>query len=177
MLKNTLSSYGLITKLFHWFIGIAIVGLLVIGFIMVSMLPSADKWQLYSMHKATGVLVLFLVSLRVLWRWINVKLELPADLPLWQKLASKFTHSLLYLFMFLMPVSGILMSRFGGHEINIFNLFLIPPLEKKPVLASFFNNLHGVSAFVFAALIVLHISAGLYHHFVRKDNALIRMIK
>ena len=85
MLKNTLSSYGLITKLFHWFIGIAIVGLLVIGFIMVSMLPSADKWQLYSMHKATGVLVLFLVSLRVLWRLINVKLELPADLPLWQK--------------------------------------------------------------------------------------------
>jgi cytochrome b561 len=121
MLKNTLSSYGLITKLFHWFIGIAIVGLLVIGFIMVSMLPSVDKWQLYSMHKATGVLVLFLVSLRVLWRWINVKLELPADLPLWQKLASKFTHSLLYIFMFLMPVSGILMSRFGGHEINIFN--------------------------------------------------------
>ena len=54
MLKNTLSSYGLITKLFHWFIGIAIVGLLVIGFIMVSMLPSVDKWQLYSMHKATG---------------------------------------------------------------------------------------------------------------------------
>jgi cytochrome b561 len=52
MLKNTLSSYGLITKLFHWFIGIAIVGLLVIGFIMVSMLPSVDKWQLYSMHKA-----------------------------------------------------------------------------------------------------------------------------
>ena len=124
MLKNTLSSYGLITKLFHWFIGIAIVGLLVIGFIMVSMLPSADKWQLYSMHKATGVLVLFLVSLRVLWRLVNVKLELPADLPLWQKLASKITHYLLYIFMFLMPVSGILMSRFGGHEINVFNLFI-----------------------------------------------------
>ena len=91
----------MITKLFHWFIGIAIVGLLVIGFIMVSRLPSVDKWQLYSMHKATGVLVLFLVSLRVLWRWINVKLELPADLPLWQKLASKFTHSLaVYIYVF-----------------------------------------------------------------------------
>ena len=64
MLQNTLSSYGLITKLFYWFIGIAIVGLLVIDFIMLSMLPSADKWQLYSMHKATAVLVLFLVSLR-----------------------------------------------------------------------------------------------------------------
>ena len=177
MLKNTLSSYGLITKLFHWFIGIAIVGLLVIGFIMVSICHQPISGSYIVCIKQTGVLVLFLVSLRVLWRLINVKLELPADLPLWQKLASKFTHFLLYIFMFLMPVSGILMSRFGGHEINIFNLFLIPPLEKSPVLASFFNNLHGVSAFVFAALIVLHISAGLYHHFVRKDNLLIRMIK
>ena len=105
MLKNTLSSYGLIAKLFHWLIGIAIIGLLVIGFIMVSMLPSADKWQLYAMHKAIGVVVLFFVLLRLLWRFINVKLELPADLPLWQKLASKITHYLLYIFMFLMPVS------------------------------------------------------------------------
>jgi len=177
MLKNTLSSYGLIAKLFHWLIGIAIIGLLVIGFIMVSMLPSADKWQLYAMHKAIGVVVLFFVLLRLLWRFISVKLELPADLPLWQKLASKITHYLLYIFMFLMPVSGILMSRFGGHEINVFNLFVIPPLAKDIVLASFFNSLHEVTAFLFAALIGLHISAGLYHHFVRKDNILMRMIK
>jgi hypothetical protein len=45
-----------------------------------------------------------------------------------------------------MPVSGILMYRFGGHEINILNT----TTGKIPVLASFFNNLHGVSAFVFA---------------------------
>lgn len=177
MLKNTVSSYGLISKLFHWLIGIAIIGLLVIGFTMVSILPSTDKWQLYAMHKATGVVVLFFVLLRFLWRFINIKLELPADLPLWQKLASKITHHLLYIFMFLMPVSGILMSRFGGHEINVFNLFIIPPLEKNITLARFFNNLHEVSAFLFAALIGLHISAGLYHHFIRKDNILSRMIK
>ncbi|MCP5363258.1 MAG: cytochrome b [Rickettsiaceae bacterium] len=177
MLKNTVSSYGLISKLFHWLIGIAIIGLLVIGFTMVSILPSTDKWQLYAMHKATGVVVLFFVLLRFLWRFINIKLELPADLPLWQKLASKITHYLLYIFMFLMPVSGILMSRFGGHEINVFNLFIIPPLEKNIILARFFNNLHEVSAFLFAALIGLHISAGLYHHFIRKDNILSRMIK
>lgn len=177
MLKNTSSSYGIVTILFHWCIGIAIIGLLIVGFIMTSMESSVNKWELYSTHKALGVTVLLFVVLRFLWRLINIELGLPADLPSWQKTASKITHYLLYVFMFLMPVSGVLMSRFGGHEVNVFNLFVIPPLEKNPDLAGFFNNLHGVSAVVFASLIGMHISAGLYHHFIRKDNILLRMIK
>lgn len=177
MLKNTNSSYGLITKLFHWLMSIIIICLLIVGFTMTSMEPSADKWQLYSLHKSTGVVVLSLVVLRFLWSLINIQLNLPTDLPSWQKLASRITHYLLYIFMFLMPISGILMSRFGGHEVNVFNFFIIPPLEKNLDLAGFFYNLHGISAFAFAGLIGLHISAGLYHHFIRKDNILIRMIK
>ena len=100
MLRNSSSSYGLVSKLFHWCVSLIIIGLLIVGFTMTSMEPSADKWELYSMHKATGVVVLSLVSLRFLWRLINVKLDLPADLPSWQKLASRVTHYLLYVFMF-----------------------------------------------------------------------------
>jgi cytochrome b561 len=144
---------------------------------MTLMNPSNDKWQLYFMHKSIGAIILSLVILRFLWRLINIRLDLPADLPVWQKLASKITHYLLYIFMFLMPVSGILMSCFGGYEVNVFNLFIIPSIEKNIGLASFFNNLHGISAFIFTGLITLHISAGFYHHFIRKDNILIRMIK
>ena len=178
MLKNTSSSYGLITRLFHWLISIMIIALLIVGFTMTSMETSANKWELYSMHKATGVIVLSLVSLRFLWRLANIQLDLPADLPSWQKLASRITHYLLYVFMFLMPISGVLMSILGGHEVNVFNLFTIPATAEKNVdLARFFWNIHGISAFTFAGLIGLHISAGLYHHFIRKDNILSRMIK
>jgi len=177
MLRNSSSSYGLVSKLFHWCVSLIIIGLLIVGFTMTSMEPSADKWELYSMHKATGVVVLSLVSLRFLWRLINVKLDLPADLPSWQKSASRVTHYLLYVFMFLMPISGVLMSVLGGHEVNVFSLFTIPAAEEKSVsLAQFFNNIHGISAFIFVGLISLHIAAGLYHHFVRKDNILNRMI-
>lgn len=77
----------------------------------------------------------------------------------------------------MMPVSGVFMSCFGGHEVNVFNLFTIPPLEKNPTLSSFFHDAHGIAALGFSVLIVLHVGAGLYHHFVRKDNILIRMIK
>lgn len=177
MIKNTKSSYGLITKLLHWVIGIGIIGMLVVGFIMTDMPPADEKWQLYFVHKSIGVTILGLVALRILWRFVNVQLDLPSDLPGWQKSASKITHFLLYVFMFLMPVSGVLMSRFGGHEINVFNLFTISALEKDPALSSLFSNMHGFSAIIFSLLIALHVCGGLYHHFVRRDNILIRMIK
>ncbi|MFK7968680.1 MAG: cytochrome b [Rickettsiaceae bacterium] len=177
MLKNTSSSYGLVSKLFHWFMSLIIISLLIVGFTMTSMESSDNKWELYFMHKATGVVVLSLVILRLLWRLINIQLDLPADLPSWQKLASRVTHYLLYIFMFLMPVSGVLMSILGGHEVNVFGLFTVPAAtEKNTSLAHFFHDLHGISAFAFAGLIVLHISAGLYHHFIRKDSILKRMI-
>jgi cytochrome b561 len=177
MLKNTDSSYGLVTRLLHWLISITIIIMLIVGFTMTSMPPSDSKWELYGMHTATGVIVLFLVSLRLLWRFSNVQVKLPFDLPGWQKFASRITHYILYLFMFLMPVSGILMSRFGGHEINVFGFFTISALEKNMELAKFFHSLHVISAFCFTGLICLHIAAGLYHHFVRKDNVLMRMIR
>lgn len=177
MLKNTSDSYGLVARLLHWIISIAIILLLIVGFTMASMLPSDNKWQLYGIHEATGIIVLSLIIIRFSWRLTNIQPLLPQDLPNWQKLASRITHYLLYIFMFLMPISGILMARLGGHEINVFNLFHISALEKNIILAKFFNNIHGISAIGFATLIGLHIMAGLYHHFIRKDNVLIRMIR
>lgn len=177
MLKNTSTSYGLITKLFHWIISVVIIIMLIVGFTMTSMMPSDDKWQLYGAHKATGVIVFSLIIFRFLWRLINTQVQLPSDLPGWQKLASKFTHYLLYAFMFLMPITGVLMSRYGGHEINVFGMFTILPYEKNHLLSELFNNIHSFSSFGFAGLICLHFCAGMYHHFIRKDNVLMRMIK
>lgn len=177
MLRNTTDSYGTITKLFHWFISIMIICLLIVGFTMANMDPSQQKSQIYVLHKATGVTVLALVVLRFIWRLINVEVLLPADLPLWQKASARMTHYLLYVCMFLMPISGINMSLFGGHEINVFNIFTIEAFEKNTFVAGLFYKVHQITAFGLIGLIILHIMAALFHHFIRKDNVLIRMIR
>jgi cytochrome b561 len=79
--------------------------------------------------------------------------------------------------MFLMPVTGFFMSRFGGFPINVFNLFTIQPYEKNLELARFLSEIHTITAFAFCGLIGLHIFAALYHHFVLKDNLLTRIIR
>jgi cytochrome b561 len=178
MLKNTENSYGSITKIFHWIIGFSIIGLIAVGFTMSSMDPSPEKFELYGMHKAFGVTVLLLVTLRILWRFVNVTVHSAKGVPTILQLAAKAGHLFLYIFMLMMPISGVLMSRFGGYPVSVFNLFTIPAApEKNAKLAGLFHSIHEIAALGFAILILVHILAALYHHYIRKDTTLTRMMK
>ena len=93
------------------------------------------------------------------------------------KLASKSGHLLLYIFMLIMPISGVMMSRFGAHDIKVFSLFVIPGLEKNEELSTLFHTIHVTAILGFIAMILMHIGAAFYHHFIRKDNVFMRIIK
>ncbi len=99
------------------------------------------------------------------------------ELPLFVKFCSRVTHYLQYVFMLLMPISGVLMSILSGKEIPVFGIFTVPALEKNTQLAGIFYQIHVIAIWFFIALIIFHISAALYHHFIRKDQVLTRMIK
>lgn len=177
MLRNTENSYGLIARILHWVVAFSIIGLICVGFFMSSLESSPEKFELYGMHKAFGVTVLFLIVLRIIWRLSDKIVLPPSDLPHIMKLGAKSGHFLLYLFMLIMPISGVMMSRFGGYDIPVFGLFTISSLEKNKELATLSHTIHVTAIWGFIALIVLHIGAAFYHHFVRKDNVLIRMLK
>ena len=130
------------------------------------------------MHKAFGVIVLCLVAIRILWRITNATVQAAEGVPPILQLAAKAGHLLLYIFMLVMPISGVLMSRFSGYPISVFEIFTIPAAsEKSPELAKLFHATHGYAAWGFVILISVHILAALYHHFIRKDDTLVRMIK
>ena len=42
--------------------------------------------------------------------------------------------------------------------------------------AGLFEDLHIYLAYVLIAMVVLHIAAALYHHFVKRDHVLARMV-
>ena len=79
--------------------------------------------------------------------------------------------------MLAMPISGLLMSMYGGRSTSVFGLFDIPSLVSPDrSMARFFNEVHEDVIFVgLIALIVAHVGAALYHQFVMKDNLIARM--
>jgi cytochrome b561 len=177
LLRNNHEKYGAIAKCFHWVMALAILMMLAVGFIMTDLPMSPDKFRVYGIHKSIGALILIAAFLRLFWRFINIVPELPADIPTWQKLGAHGSHVALYILMFVMPLSGWLMSSAAGFQVSVFGWFLLPNLiAPSPGLRKIFGIAHEVLAFAIIGLVSLHILAALKHHFIDKDTILRRML-
>jgi len=177
MLENTKISYGLVSRLFHWIMALMMIIMVAVALNMTEMPPGDTKWQLYGLHKATGLLIFILAGFRLWWRARNPVPDLPKDLPEWIRKGADYNTKLLYGIIFLMPITGFVMSSFGGHPISFYGLFMIPPLAEKSPLGAFGHEAHYWISIALYFSFAGHVAAALYHHFIRKDNVLLRMIK
>ena len=177
MIKNTASEYGLVSKLFHWLMFLIIVGMLIVGFYMSDLENSPFKLELYWWHKSFGILILTLVALRLSWRLYNIIPLLPSKMHPILKLMAGLSHFVMYIMMAAMPITGWLMSSAAGFNPSFFGLFELPAIAPTSKDAMhFYKELHEIGAFFFIFLITLHILAALYHHFIRRDTILKRML-
>ncbi|PKH06055.1 cytochrome b [Moritella sp. Urea-trap-13] len=180
MLKNTKTAYGWIAILLHWVMALAIFGMFGLGLYMVE-LTYYDAWYKGSLdlHKSIGILLLGLLLLRTLWRGININPD-SAD-----QHASKFevtsahlVHLGLYLLMFTLMLSGYLISTADGRGISVFELFTIPAIpfsvDNQEDIA---GQIHEILAWALVLLAGVHALAAIKHHFINKNNTLVRMLK
>lgn len=181
LVMNTRTRYGALTILFHWLLAILVISNIIIGLYIVS-LPDVgfnkDKVLVIFTHKEIGVLVLVLVIPRLLWRTLNVVPTLPSHLPAWQAFIAHAVHWILYGFMFAMPISGWLMSSSAGFTVSFMDTFHLPNLvSTNQNLIPFYISVHKWIAYGLIATMILHISAALRHHFLFRDEILVRMLK
>lgn len=176
MFMNTRDQYGLVARLLHWLIFVLVAGMLVGGTVL-SFLPSGGfKSVVIVGHKSLGVLILFLMIGRLLWRGYNPKPRVLGTNPALNYVAH-VVHIILYVLLLLQPVAGILMSQAYGYPVVVFGLAELPPLVwHSPMLGNFFREVHGVTAVLLAVTIVVHAAAALKHHFIDRDRTLMRMI-
>lgn len=176
-LMSTNATYGFVSKLFHWVMAIAIIGLLCVGLYMSDMEASPLRTQLYALHKAFGATVLVLAFVRALWWLLETKPLLPSTLPAWTHKWVSLGHSILYAFMVLMPLSGWLMSNAAGHQVGVFGWFNLPQLVAPDrALAGVFHEVHEIAANVLIVLLLAHVGAALVHHFWFRDDTLRKML-
>ena len=173
-LRNTSDSYGWLARLLHWSIAILLVGLVWAGLTFNGMERGPDRSELAGLHKSFALLLLILMSVRLVWRLMNPRPEDPPGMPIWQRTASLIAHWAMYAAVFFQLVIGLLVS--GERPIGFFGLFEFGPfLDRNEEMHELFEELHEAGWIVLAVLVGVHVLAGLYHHFVMKDNVLKRM--
>lgn len=168
-------SYGRSFKLLHWSLAAVLIALITVGFWMEG-LPRGDlKSAVYGLHKSFGVLALALVALRIGWRLTRGVPNPPTFMPAWQLKSAHAAHLALYALMLALPVAGMVMSWSGGHPVGLFGLQFPALIGKNEALHEAMEGAHAVMGVGLAVLVAGHAAAALWHHFVAKDDVLLRM--
>jgi len=177
-LNNTNTSYGYISILFHWLSALSIFGLFALGYYMVD-LTYYHQWYKTApaLHKSIGLVFFIVMIARVIWRYLQVSPKQLDSHSSLEKKAGKMIHTLLYLLIFTIMITGYLISTADGRAIEVFELITIPAfgaiIENQEDVAGL---AHKWLAYFLIILSVLHALAALKHHFIDKDNTLNRMI-
>jgi cytochrome b561 len=157
-------------RLLHWLMAICILAMLFIGVGMVSTI-SPRYLTLVQIHKPLGIAILVLALVRLALRAKYGAPALPADMPEPMKLAAHLSHLIFYALMIIMPLLGWGMLSAASYPVVLFGGVHLPPiLPLDDTLHTVLWDAHHYLAFVFFALILLHVAAALMHALVRRDG-------
>jgi len=173
--------YTGVARFFHWLTALAVLVMLVTGLVMVYRGKDLNIWDdltntLYTTHKTLGLAVLVLVVMRLLYRINNGAPDDEPSLHFFQRFMSHATHWGLYALLIGLPLIGwVGISLFPA--LGTFGGFKIPGLMSPDQgFAKQVFWFHALGAYAIMVLIAMHFGAALYHHVVRGDNVLRRML-
>jgi len=185
---NSAARFGALAKLFHWTSAAAFIGAYLVVYYVIWFMndTTPESLPVLSIHWALGLLVGFLVVPRLLWRLWDMQPEQPAG-SAWEKALAHAAHTGLYGLLITMPLTGYigtgaptdfgLFSVTGFNETRLFgwigHAFGVDwETFEAPVDAVH----HFLGKFVAWGVVSLHVTAALFHHWVRRDDVLNRML-
>lgn len=187
-LRNTSSRFGSISKLFHWTSAAAFIAAYVVVYYVIWFMDdtSDESLPVLNIHWVLGLLVGFLVLPRLAWRMLEVEPDATPGSRLEHRLA-KWAHWGLYGLLILMPLTGYIgtgaPTDFGVFTVTGFNetaLFQWISLRFDVSWDAFEAPIdvlhHFVGKWLAWVVVALHVSAALFHHWVRRDGVLTRML-
>lgn len=171
------AAYTVTARVLHWVTALAIALMIPLGVIIGNDWGGPLQNSLHELHESLGALLIPVVLLRLGHRLTNPPLHLPQDIPALQRLAAHVTHGGVYALLVAQPLVGWIAMSASGEPVTVLGLFALPPiaLENRAFSEQLFV-LHDLIGFSIAGLVAAHIGAALYHHVVRKDRVLMRMI-
>jgi cytochrome b561 len=177
-MRNTINHYGWGTIILHWLVAVTVVGLFTLGYWMVD-LGYYDPWykQGPDLHKSIGILLFLVMLVRTILRLVQVKpqaIETHTDI---EKKLGRLVHIFLYGALFILMISGYLISTADGRAIEVFELISVISFgELFTDQEDLSGMVHKYLAYVLISVVVLHALAALKHHFIDKDTTLKRML-
>ena len=172
--KNTLSEYGLISKLLHWISAILLFIQIPLGFYLVDLDFGPERLSIEDIHVTVGLSIFYIVILRLLYKIFNPTPELEPSVFKGQKFLAKLNHIMLYVTILSITISGIFKKLFNGETLVI--IFKKIKIQDNFELGELFYDIHVYSNYLLIALIAIHLMAVVIHKLFFNDNLLKKIL-
>ena len=179
--RNTPSSFGLVAIAFHWTIAVLFVAQLALGYLMSrDSIDPVLQFNFFQYHKSIGFLVLALAVPRCLWSVFSRKPRaIDGEGPV-SRFAARVAHSALLFLTLAVPLAGWAVASTSPLQIPsyVFDLVVVPglPMTISDQAEALWSDVHATLAYLAAVIVLLHVIAALWHHFIRRDRTLRRML-
>ena len=176
--KKPINTFNKTAILLHWGIAFLIMAQFLIGLDMVDIPkgPDSSRPFWFNTHKSIGIVLGCLILFRLYWRLRSGVPESPASSPTWERIAANLSHILLYLCMILMPISGLVGSLFSKYDLLFVGIKIPKFFEHDAFIKELMTNTHQWTAYIFLAIISIHILAAVKHLVVNCDGVFERMM-
>jgi cytochrome b561 len=178
----------------HWLIALFLVVMFVLGWFMTDLPKEATKqsafdlgimtWHTaeeisprtfyFNLHKSLGFTIFVLILVRIFWRITH---KPPAMLTSYKAIERKLAtgaHHLLYLLMFAIPVTGLIMTLYSKYGLKWFGVTVFSGLDNSAI-RDVFESAHEIVGIILLAVLAVHVIGALKHKFIDKDETLKRM--
>ena len=181
-MQNKSDYYTRTAQVLHWLMAIIFIVAWIIGFYSGNFLSydvdGSFKGNVITLHKNIATTIIFLLVVRIFWRYTHPAPKLPDSMSSSMKVFAHLGHLALYFMLIALPVTGCLFSWSAGHPAPVMYLFNLPTLiAPNPEITAIVKPLHIYLSWAVGFLIVGHVLAALKHHFIDKDTVLISMTK
>lgn len=174
---NNEQHYGRISIALHWLMLMLMIGVYgCIEFRELYERGSDPREALKAWHFTLGLSVFVIIWFRIGLYVLQHRPAVSPQLPVWQARLSRVVHIALLLLMAIMPIGGWLILSAEGDPIPFWGMELPALIGQDEELAHTIHEIHETVGKVGYFLIGLHAAAALFHHFIRKDNTLVRML-
>jgi cytochrome b561 len=172
--------YSSLAKWFHWLTA-PLMALAIITGLTLRFMKDDVKFSFYALHESIGLLILGLAAARLLWRLVSPPPAVPGHMPANMRAAAAAVHHALYALLILQPLLGFFTTNaygFPQQGSTAFLFFIDLPkfMEPNETVAWLLHWMHSIAGWLLVPLIAAHVGGAIYHHAIRRDGMLLRML-
>ena len=178
----TEEKYHLAARLIHWFMALGFAFMWGCGYAMTTFVEEDSALQelLFGLHISTGVMLLFLLVLRIAIRFAHSPPPLPEAIPRIERIGAHLGHAALYLLPAAVIGMGWAEVDFGGHGVAWFGVAMpkvFPTMDTRAGfdLEELTATLHRWLAYTMLGVAAVHVAAVAKHRWIDHHDVLRRM--